>query len=218
MITITISHAEWGYLTNLQDFSGGGLFKGAKPEHGGHRFRRGFERTVIPGVSDNVLLPDFMASKNLYRYGYVKPWKEEGHPEEMALQDAWAGAKPVCLDYYVAQRNGSPCPEAVLLYYPSRVFVEGENEDGEPLQRYELLQHLRAVGARSHSGFWEPCQVFHGLAFGGVPRFKNALRAETNSGPSWSELLPKLQQNLPPGYEWQRWGSSNSGTLTFEQL
>jgi hypothetical protein len=198
MITITISNAAWGYLTDLPDYTGGKIFKKGKlPLDGRHSFKPGLGDTIIPGVTDKSLLGNMPGG-----YGFVRPWDTEGRVAELALNVDWQKARVPRLDYYVAMINGSPCPDAVRLYYPERVFVTGEGNDGEDLDRVDILKHLRAVDIRATSHFWLPCQIFHGLKQGGIPNISAGLRSDTDMGASWYEVCNRLAAKLPAGYEW----------------
>lgn len=200
MANIIISCSEWGYVTHLPNYVGAKLPD--KTPDGKHLLALGIGGDIIqPGKPDSSFL-------ELYRggFGYCRPWDTELEGQELALIEEWKSKRATPeLDYYAAQRNGSPCPEAVLLYYPERVFVYGTTDEGNEMSRSVILQHLHAVGIQSHAHAWVPCQLFHGLS-GGIPRFSAALRADTDRGVSWYSILQTMQSNQAESAAWSREG------------
>jgi len=196
--TIEITKGAWGYLTNLSDFSGGKVFKAGQTPDGRHTLDRGNVcGTVQPGLSDG--------DRQWGGYGSYRPY-DAADDKERAVNDVWEKRNGTAgLDYYIALRNGSPDPSCAAYIYGSdgfdKLFIHGEDGEGNDLPRYQLLEHLKAIGVRASPAFWDPCQIFHGLK-GGFPTFHTALRTETNIGPSWYDVTSKLKGELPPGYSW----------------
>ena len=203
MPTLTFSAAEWGYATDIPDW--GSKPDRITPEHTPdrrHRLAPGLGETIVPGVSDSSIL-----GRSRGGYGFVRPWDENVPPQELKVQQEWQQSPRPKLDYYVALLNGSPCPDAVRIYYPERVFVTAKDENDVDLHRYQVLDILRKIGGiHAQPAFWEPCQMFHGLEAGGIPRFSAALRSDTDYGGSWFTLRERLCRDLPDGYEWNYMG------------
>lgn len=210
MITITISNAGWGYLTRLpntlRDLRSGVVMTPDR-RHTLQAIDGG--EILAPGIPDGELLGGVPYAGG---YGYVRHWDVQGDPKEREVEDDWRHARPAYhhLDYYVALHNGSPFPEAVAIYYAERVFVSGKDTDRNPLPRYRLLEHLAKFNlavseprTASHAMMWHPCQIFHGLK-AGMPLFEHALRAATELGPTWHQVVHNLSGQLPEGYHWWR--------------
>lgn len=204
MDSITISHGEWGYVTHLNDFSGGRAAKAGKTPDGRHRLSRLDEHTIAPGVPDKTL--DWRTG-----YGFVRPQDDPPSPDD-DLWARWAKCRMRRLDYYVAQMNGSPDPGAVPFFYPERLFVNGTDDNGNQLSRTALLKHLSALRVRGDCDFWHPVQIFTGISMG-FPVFQEGLKADTDIGPTWSTATCILDGELPEGYSWEQFKGANYGTL-----
>jgi hypothetical protein len=205
--TLTISQALWGYVTHMSDFSGGRVLKAGVTQDGRHKLSAGLDDgLIVPGVPDTMRRPSS-------GYGYVRPQDEDDPDKE--LWERWAGCRIDRLDYYVALRNGCPDPGAVPLLYPERVFVNGEDDDGEPLPRHIVLRHLAAVGIPASHSYWHPVQIFTGINRG-FPVFQHGLKADTDIGPSWYSVTSRLQAKLPPGYSWELRHAGSYGTLYYD--
>ena len=203
---ITISHGEWGYVTNMSDFTGGRVTDDSKTPDGRHVLSPGLDdHTIFPGIPDIRLRPHS-------GYGFVRPHDHD--PADAQLWERCGGCRMPRLDYYVALRNGSPDPDAVGLLYPERLFVTGDDEVGNALPRTRLLEHLKAVEIPAHEGYWWPVQIFTGINMG-YPVFDQGLKADTDVGPTWHSAAWKLGQKLPPGYDWE-FSGAKYGTLYYE--
>lgn len=207
MRTITISHGEWGYVQRLSDFSGGKIAEALQTPDGKHTLTpmRDGDDNIYPGEPDS-------RQRRYGGFGFVRP-PREGEDEE--LWDRWRKDPGECHDYYVSLRNGCPDPESTPLLYPDRVFVTGEDDEGDDLSRTELLKHFGAVGLYSHPCYWEPVQMYTGLNKG-FPVFRAALKADTGLGMSWYSVNSKLRGGLPTGYEWDHYAASLYGMLYYD--
>jgi hypothetical protein len=185
---IHLNNAEWGYVRDIHSWSG----DATETPDGRHKLLPdGFSNRVMVGDPDTIHSGALPAG-----YGSVRPFDTEVPAEERKCQETWMTQRMRSLDYYVAQRNGCPDPEAVGLYYPERVFIHGTEEvDGEEreLHRYELLEILKSWGLYAHPGAWDPVQLYHG-ANRGFPTFHAALKAQTDVGPRWHDVTSKLSQ------------------------
>ena len=215
--TITLTNAAWGYLTELEDWSGGEIFKEGRTLDGLHTLRPGLDNFVIPGVPDREL-----GERMSHGFGFCRPWDEGVNEKELALQRAWAGRNTTgALDYYVAMRNGSPQPDCACYIYGEfggHLFVHGEDEEGNPLDRYQLLEHGKHLGLRTSPDFWDPVWVFHGMNRG-YPVFDKAMRADTNLGQRWGDVVGYAEskvKDLPPGYQWCKM-SEHFGNLFYDE-
>lgn len=209
---ITISNAEWGYLLELGDFSGGRIKKTKQTKDGRHQLRSLGDNAVQVGV------PAVDYSPTLYGYGCVRPWSDEGVTKaEAALQKEWQEHKGQgqVLDYYAAQKFGTPDPDSIGLIYPERVFVNGVDVESGDLERNVLMKHLKAVGVQHHFSVWGPLQLYGSIA-AGLPEFQPSLIAHTDIGVSWYEVRDKLKRKLPSGYSWEYFPSAMYGTLYYE--
>lgn len=96
-------------------------------------------------------------------------------------------------------------------FYPERVFVWGQDEDGDPLKRSVVRGHLQTMGLRSNRDFWNPCQVWRGFSRGDVT-WHNALRADANLGIRWNDVTSR-RQALPAGWQMDFRSGTNSGYI-----
>jgi hypothetical protein len=169
-----MSNAMWGYLLELRDL------------------RSGDARKQDPCMIDNVMLdsrdssPGFVTVGAKAKYGYVR---------DPLTPD----------DYYVvmSERSNSPVISKDIratAFYPERVFVWGEDDDGDSLTREHLLQQLKILGLSGDAGFWKPCHMWSGYNRG-LPTFNRCLRADANIGVNWSAVTSRLSGKLPAGYE-----------------
>lgn len=206
MHTLIFSSSEWGFIRSIADFSGGCIFDEdltSDTPDGRHRLRLDIDDRILPGVSDLKFDPRA-------GYGHVRPTDTEG--PDVALWKEWENVRTRRLDYYVAQRNGSPDPAAAPLLYPERLFVTGEGEgDDEPLPRTEILRHLQALGIPHLPFRWEPVQLFTGYRRG-YPVFRQGIKTDTEFSVTWYAASSKLNATLPEGYHWVPSGGSH-GTL-----
>ena len=112
-------------------------------------------------------------------------------------------------DYYVGQslgmRGGRPLGSRDIDYghfYPERLFVYGNDDDGEPLPREKILAYFKEIGWSYDKGFWNPCRVWHGYESGMIPSWHTALRADTNIGRTWGDWKSRASVGLPKGWSW----------------
>ena len=111
-------------------------------------------------------------------------------------------------DYYVGLSeklgDGPPTGSGDLNYgafYPTRVFVWGMDQSNKPVDRVLLLTYLKTLGLRAAPGFWNPCRPWWGFETGYRPRFRHALRADANIGLRQHDIMTRMQQPLPEGWE-----------------
>ena len=198
--TVTVTGAAWGHLTNLQDWSNGKVFDAGTTKDGRHELHPGPDGTIIVGR------PDPTHGEKIRPWS-SRPWDADGPDEELALEKVWAarggtGNK----DYYIALRNGSPQPDcAVCLYgdFSPHVFAWGEDENGEPLHRFVLLEHLKHLNLPQKPEAWDPVWIFHGLDYRAVPKFDKALHLDHHIYPSWYSVQQnarRREDKLPAGY------------------
>lgn len=208
---LEFSQNMWGYVTHMFPCPG---TAGETPD-GRHFMTNSFEH-AHPGVADSRVFGAGFSSG----FGYVRPWDVAGvSPDELHLQERWQACRVPHVDYYVGLRHGSPDPVALL--YPERVFVYGVRVDEEldeeiPLERCELLRHLKALDLRGQAEFWHPVQIYHGRK-GGWPLFHAGVKADTDMGVSWYTVTSKMQR-APEGYSWEfaPTGLNSHGKLTYE--
>jgi hypothetical protein len=212
--TITLSNAMWGHLYLLPDYTRGGLQEATTtPE--GHR--------IWPDFEEGKICVGKHAGEN--GYGFIHEFDPDTKgldPKEITLHAEWAKRGNRNGDDYYIVRSERGRHEYWLSRdivaghgYPERMFAFGEDEDGRPLQRWELLHYLGRIGMRNHHGFWDPVTIWHGY-YQGLPSFHNAIRAGTDTGPRYYESMSLLRGKLPDGYSWE---SSNShyGYLHIEE-
>lgn len=213
MIALSISSSEWGFLTYLPNMLREAPQKSGTTPDKKHMLTPGLDELLIPGVPDHKLLGQRSPSSG---YGYVRPWDETGIPEELALELQWRSDRVPRLDYYVAERNGSPFPDAVGLLYPARVFITAADAEREDLPRHLILEVMSELKLPHHPNMWNPCQILYGMGIGGIPKFHSGLRADTDYGASWYKVSDRMRSNLPEGYTWQSMGDSH-GQLYIEE-
>lgn len=110
--------------------------------------------------------------------------------------------------YYVAiadgMHNGKPMLSAGVdagAFYPERLFMWGEDEDGNQPSRLALLATMRSllygtpVVRKLDPSCWLPVMCWRGYK-GGQPSYWSALRASTDAHVYKPELLRDLQRNL----------------------
>lgn len=85
------------------------------------------------------------------------------------------------------------------LFYPERLFLWGEDDDGNDMGFGELLDTLKKARFYGDEGYWEPCLVWRGFAPGLKPTFRRALRADANLGPTMHNLRSGLKSKA---YGW----------------
>ncbi len=196
--TFTFSNAMWGHLLLLPDLFKGGLKEPMITETG---------HLLLPGLSDgNISVGKATGPRG---YGFIREFDPEGKDQkEIELHQKFADRpQNHGHDYYIvtSERGGSyvlPTDVVASAGYPERLFVHGEDEDGEPLPRCELLYHLWRIGMGKHIDFWDPVQIWHGYDRG-IPTFHNALRGATEMGPRYYEAVEKLRSLKLPGYTWE---------------
>jgi len=172
---IKLQGAQWGFLQTLPDYYPGGI-----------------EESVIAPDGD-IVRP--------YDCGRVTV----GVPDRFG----WRVDDGEVEHYYVAlsegTRNGRPLLSSDIkasAFYPERLFVWGENQDGGDLSHAEILQALAPVIQRGSMSFWHPTRVWRGYR-AGLPLFHHALRAHTDIGATWHDAYDKLARRpLPDGYRW----------------
>lgn len=111
-------------------------------------------------------------------------------------------------DYYVGLSeklgDGPPTGSRDITYsafYPTRVFVWGTDDDDKPADRLQVLKHLKTLGIRSDLAYWNPCRTWRGFESGFKPTFRHALRADANLGLRGYDIMTRLHQPLPAGFE-----------------
>ena len=119
-------------------------------------------------------------------------------------------------DYYVGISESSTRPMMGRdmgwgHFYPERVFVWGQDGNGDPLKRTLVREYLRTLGLRHDRGFWNPCQVWRGYNRGEIT-WHNALRADANIGIRWHDVWDKLKK-LPDGWQWDPTYGDSGGCL-----
>lgn len=175
----------WGYLLSLTSLS-------YKTEHpGGHVTRSDGAGMVSLG--------------NPSKYGFVRPW-----PDDMdETTSAWE--KRGREDYYVnmsaGTRNGQPLISTGTVaspFYPQRLFVWGMQGGAEAMPRDTLMRYLAELGFFASSSFWCPCLPHRGYNMGS-PTFHEALRADTDIGPTGytaKEYIEKAVKRDPDRWAW----------------
>jgi len=126
-------------------------------------------------------------------YGWVDPHSTWPDDYYIGLSETFGEHKPTgCADI----DYGS--------FYPPRLFIHGEDDDGNALPRLTMLRHLKDAGLyKSDVSFWKPCRPWRGYV-GGRPTFHLSLRAHTDYGYTFCDWLHALSRNpLPQNCEWE---------------
>jgi hypothetical protein len=169
-------------------------------------------------VRESVWGDEFISVGYEATYGFTEPFKEHsGDDEEDLVNQQWHD------DYYVAlsegTRNGRPLLNTSIkagAFYPERLFMWGEDEEGNDLPRHMLLHHFKQLGMwKSTPAYWDPVRIWRGYNKG-WPTFYKALRGSTDMGPRWHDIIGKLSGNLPDGYQWDLMPGCSYGTLYYE--
>lgn len=131
----------------------------------------------------------------------VLPRLEPGHAAKFGRTHPDTGAYYICLTQGTDPRTGKSKISRdydASLVYPERVFVWGEDNDGEPMSREEVQEIVSLLGLRG-KGFWEAVEIHHGYNRG-QPTWHCALRAHTDMGVRWWDVCSKLSGELPDGF------------------
>ena len=176
MKAIHLSGAMWGFMQSMYNLSTDMPTKGVTTSQGDHVF-------PIKGR------PDRIAAGIATPYG----WRVDDDAKE---------------HHYVflseGMRNGRPLigrDSESSTFYSERLFIWGDDNEGNDLTHEELRESLGPVLQRSGAGFWHPTRVWRGYREG-LPTFYRALRAHTYIGETWYGALTKLSGKLPDGWQW----------------
>lgn len=147
-------------------------------------------------------VPDLRGGRPAYAPGHAATY---GRTKDEGLEDYYVGISE--------SMNGAVGMRDIGWghFYPERVFVWGQDEDGDPLKRSVVREYLQAMGLRSNRDFWNPCQVWRGFSRGDVT-WHNALRADANLGIRWHDVTSR-RQALPAGWEMDFRSGTNSGYI-----
>ena len=216
--TITLTSAMWSYLYQLYNLNGG---EPRKEFGNGHHIS-------VDGLDADWCQPGMQAE-----YGRARPWRAKdtrvdwkdanaATSAEAELNDFFAGrskGRPYngLGDYYVALSEGVRSGKQLMstsvkasLMYPDRLFAWGVDDENKPLERSQVLKHLKAFGIeRATPNYWDPCLVWHGYDKG-LPTFHEALRGCTDFGPRWHDVQRLVESHTRhKAYSWD--GSYNGG-------
>lgn len=140
-----------------------------------------------------------------------------GRIKKDSIDDYYVAIADGTVQYDPKKRNADDAGKPLVcrdlevgVFYAERLFVWGLDDDGQNLRREVIRQYLRTLHISSDRGFWNPCQVWRGYAKG-EPTFYNALRADTQMGPTWWGVQnrlrhDKLSHDLPEGWEYNPHG------------
>ncbi len=177
MKVIHLCGAEWAFMLSLYNLQPDMPAKGVTTEQGDHVF-------PIDGR------PDRLVAGIATPYGWRFDDDADQHDYAVLSQGRARDG-----------RHAYGSDIEISLFYPERLFVWGDDNEGHDLTHDELRECLKPILQRSSPGFWHPTRVHRGY-HKGVPTFYRALRAHTDIGETWYGALTKLGGKLPENYQW----------------
>lgn len=144
--------------------------------------------------------------ENAWCFLFSTPDLKNGGRHLPGVKDTYGRSDPETGAYYLYLTDGRRAGQYVVSrdcemshVYSERVFVYGEDEHGVSVSDPEVLREKLKVMGFNCVHQWEHVILHRGWAQGATT-WRHALRAHTDYGPRWYDVLTRLDKLEPP---WQ---------------